>query len=86
MFTLRWTTAAVEELTSFWRGANEARRAALEWAITDLDYRLSRYPHEEGESRPGGYRVTFSWPLAILFAIEHDPQIVRIYHAWTYRR
>jgi hypothetical protein len=86
MFTVRWLTVAADELQVAWTPADETQRAAIEWAINDLDYRLSRYPTEEGESRPGGYRVTFSWPLAILFAVHEDRQLVRIHHAWTFRR
>lgn len=85
MHAIDWLHAAVDELQVLWTTADAAGRAVLEWAITDFDYRLARDPHNEGESRPGNYRVAFSWPLAILYTVDDDRGLAQIHHVWAYR-
>jgi hypothetical protein len=86
MYALDWLHEALYELQAYWSGADPSRRALLEWAIMDLDYTLSRDPHNEGESRPGNYRVAFSYPLAVLYTVDDYRHLAQIHHVWTYHR
>ena len=86
MYSLDWLHSALDELHALWGVADASQQAALEWAIMDLDYNLSRDPHNEGESRSGNYRVAFSWTLAILFTVDDSRGLAQVHHAWTCRR
>lgn len=86
MFSLDWLLDATDELQAYWSGTDGGRQALLEWAIMDLDYVLSRDPHNEGESRSGNYRVAFSYPLVVLYTVDDYLRLVKIHHVWTYRR
>lgn len=49
MFQVVWSQRAMSELTAIWLSVGVNERPTLSWAITDLDYRLSRDPANEGE-------------------------------------
>jgi hypothetical protein len=66
MFRVVWLQIALDELADAWLQGDSALRKAITAASHDIDQRLGRDPHEEGESRPGGRRLTFAAPLAAL--------------------
>jgi hypothetical protein len=45
-----------------------------------IEQRLGSDPLNEGESRPGGRRITFVPPLAVRFRIESDGRSVIVLH------
>jgi hypothetical protein len=86
MYRVLWSATARDELTTIWLAADERRRRAITWALDDLDYRLSRAPGTEGESRRGSVRIAFERPLAILFEVDEDSRTVHIGHVGPYGR
>ncbi|MBN9120116.1 MAG: hypothetical protein J0I06_13280 [Planctomycetes bacterium] len=66
MYRVIWAPAARVELAAIWNSASTGDDQLLIWAVSDLVFRLERYPETEGESRYQNMRVTFSWPLAIV--------------------
>lgn len=66
MFRVEWLQIALDELTNLWTQSNSAQRQAITSASHALENRLRRDPANEGESRPGGRRITFVplWPFA----------------------
>jgi hypothetical protein len=78
MFRVEWLQIAVDELTTLWTQADSAQRQAITSASHALENRLRCDPANEGESRPGGRRITFVTPLAVRFQIEADGQTVTV--------
>jgi len=64
--------AALDELARIWISANSALRSAVTSATRNIDRRLSRLGAAAGESRPGGRRILFEFPLTIIFRPEAD--------------
>lgn len=83
MYRVIWANAALTELATIWNNAPASDAQLLVWAVADLAFRLERDPENEGESRPMGTRVTFSWPLAIWFHVRTDDTVL-IRHIWRY--
>ena len=67
MFRVEWLETALNELTALWLKADETERRAITSATYSIDQLLSRDAINEGESRPGGLRITFVPPLAIRY-------------------
>jgi hypothetical protein len=86
MFQVEWAQSALDELSAIWTPANSSVRQAITAASHTLDQRLQRDPRNEGESRPGGRRLTFVPPLAVRFQIEADGQTVTVLHVRLFRR
>ncbi len=85
MFRIRWARRALDELTILWTNADSAQRQAITQASHDVEVRLLRDPHNEGESRPFGRKVTFEPPLTVIFQIEPDGQTVSVLHIRVFR-
>lgn len=83
MFRVIWANAARTELATIWNTAPASDDQLLIWAVADLAFRLEHDPENEGESRYGNMRMTFSWPLAIWFEVVTS-DTVWIYHIWRY--
>jgi len=62
MMRVEWHQGALDDLMTIWLQANSAQRQAITKASQIIDERLSRDPFAEGESRPGGRRITFVAP------------------------
>lgn len=86
MHRVIWSATARDELTTIWLAADERKRRAITWAIDDLDYRLSRDPGTEGESRRGAVRIAFGRPLVVLFQVDEDARAVVIGHVGSLGR
>jgi len=86
MFRVRWERRALDALTNFWTLADSTLRQALTAASNEIDRRLQRDPHNEGESRPRGRRLLFVSPLAVVFRIEKDGQTVSVLEVRMFRR
>jgi hypothetical protein len=55
-------------------------------AANNIDARLQRGAHDEGESREDGTRVMFEFPLGVQFEIDDEDQVVWVLHVWRVRR
>ena len=62
MVRVEWLQVALDELTTLWTRADESQRQAITTASHTIDQRLGTDPIREGESRPGGRRITFVPP------------------------
>lgn len=86
MFRVEWLQIALDELTNFWVQADSSQRQTITAASHALEQRLRNHPANEGESRPGGSRITFVPPLAVRFQIEADGQTVTVLHVRLFGR
>lgn len=86
MFRVDWLQSALDELANIWTGADSPQRQAITAASHGIDQRLRSDPEEEGESRPGGRRVTFVPPLTITFQVEANEPVVTVIHVRMFRR
>jgi hypothetical protein len=85
-FQVDWLQIALDELTDLWTRADSIQRQAITAASPLLEQRLKIDPANEGESRPGGRRITFVPPLAVRFQIEADGQTVTVLHVRLFGR
>lgn len=81
-YTVLWTPSAESELARLWTTA--ADRAQLTNAADALDAALARDPRALGESRGGETRIAVEPPLAVLFDIDEDDRIVRVWDLWQW--
>lgn len=86
MFQVDWLQTALDDLASAWVQAVPPVRQAITSAAHRIEQRLRRDPHNEGESRPSGRRVTFEPPLTVTFRVEADGQTVTIIQVRAFRR
>ena len=86
MFRARWERRALDEVARLWMQADSAQRLAITAATHTIDQRLARDPHNEGESRSRGRRITFIPPLAFSFRIEPDGLTVSVLEVGLFRR
>jgi hypothetical protein len=84
MFRLRWEQKAFQELADCWNNASPADRRAITPAAHEAEQRLRRDPRHEGESRPGGRRIIFVPPLAVIYRV--DGRLVSILGVRRYGR
>jgi hypothetical protein len=85
-FQVEWLQAALDELTSLWLQADSAQRRVITQATHAIELRLGSDPLNEGESRPGGRRITFVPPLAVRFCVESDGRTVTVLHVRMFAR
>jgi hypothetical protein len=86
MFRVRWERRALDEIARLWTQANSVLRQAITAASHAVDQRLRVDPHNEGESRSNGRRITFIAPLAIIFRIEADGHTVSVLQVRLFQR
>jgi len=86
MFRVRWKRSAVNDLARIWVAADSALRQAITAASYNVEFRLRVDPRNEGESRPGGRRITFEPPLAVTFCIGKDGRTVSVLHVRLVKR
>src|SRR5437016_1781735 len=63
MFQVEWLQTVLDALADLWTQADSSQRQAITAASHAIDQRLSKDPHNEGESRSGGFRIMFAPPL-----------------------
>jgi len=80
-YSVRWLPDAEQELAALWMPAN---RRAVTQAANQIDQDLSKSPESLGESRPGGLRIYFVSPLAVLFRVSSEDRLVQVMHVWTF--
>ena len=75
-----WEPSAERDLTEMW--LRSRMRHAINRAADQIDVELERDPHDCGESRDGGRRVMFVWPLGASFKAGENEQEVRVISVW----
>ena len=86
MKRVEWLQSALDELAALWTQASSSQRRAITTASNTIEQRLRRDPHNEGESRSRGRRMTFVPPLAVIFRLEPDGQTVTVLSVGLIRR
>ncbi len=86
MFRVEWLETALEELAALWLRADSESRRLVTAAARALDEALTDRPEEKGESRAEGERVFFSFPLGVVFDVDHNRSVARVLHVWDIRR
>jgi len=71
-------------LRQTWETADESLRNAIGAALQRIDHELRTNPHHKGESRPGGTRILIEAPLAVVFAVDEERQLVRVLRVWAF--
>ena len=83
MFTVAWTPAALDDLTTAWTSAEPAVRQQINAAMTLLERHLRANADRLGESREDdGTRVLIVEPLGIEFIVSIPDRMVTVFHAW----
>jgi hypothetical protein len=85
MFSIFRSHDAQAPLRQAWEQGDDTLREAICRASQDLDQRLSRDPHEQGESREDQSRILFEAPVGVLFEVDQDNMLVRILRSWAFR-
>lgn len=81
-YTVEWLEPAEQELAAAWLRSSD--RMAVTNAANELDRLLRIAPESQGESRPGGRRIAFCKPLAIIYRVYPDQSLVLVSFAWVY--
>jgi hypothetical protein len=81
-YTVLWVPGAEQRLAELWMDATD--RDAITKASHAIDQQLKTDPLNQGESRPRGRRVLFESPLGVLYRVEEQDMIVRVYHVWLF--
>ncbi len=71
-YTVFWKRHAEDQLAEIWSAAND--RSAITKAADEIDDLLRHRPSAEGQSRPDGRRIMFSFPLGVLYRVIEDRQ------------
>jgi hypothetical protein len=77
-----WVPGAEQRLADLWLNATD--RGAITKAPHAIDQRLRDDPLDDGESRPGGRRILFETPLAVLYRVIEQDMFVHVLHVWLY--
>lgn len=86
MFALVWENTALDQLAEAYVAADSAVRAQMAASVEALNTNLRDDPLAVGESRIGGFRVTFVPRLAVLFHVSEVDQTVRVVRLRRSRR
>lgn len=81
-YTVIWKPDAEDELALIWTNATD--RDAVTQAADTIDQMLEIEPGSKGESRPGGRRIAFIEPLAVIFRVYKKTRKVSVLHVWRY--
>jgi hypothetical protein len=84
MFTLNWEGMALDQLADVYVAATAEERERI--AVEALNARLRADPLAVGESRVGGFRITFVPRLTILLHVSEASRTVRVIRLRPSRR
>jgi len=85
MFQVRWHVAPRDSLATAWLDSDSATRRLINSAVDEIEQMLRSDPPDAGESRPGGRRIMFVTPLAIVFHVEENERLVSVLDLWLIR-
>ena len=77
-----WTRAAESRLAQMWLASR--MRHLIKEAADEIDASLAQNPYDSGESRDADRRVTFLWPVGVLFTIDEIQKQVKVVSVWQY--
>lgn len=83
MYTVVWLPDAENELAELWM--KSSRRNAVTQAASEIDRRLAENGALEGESRQSHFRITFEFPLAVVFRVDQENQAVFVGQVWEFQ-
>jgi hypothetical protein len=78
MFQVIWRKHALDDLAKLWIATDAEEGRLLNAACARIDHLLERDPHNEGEGRTRGRRITFVSPLAVMFRVQADGKTVKV--------
>ncbi len=79
-YTVVYRLSAESHLAELWNDATD--RQQITNAADEIDSRLAKDPHHEGESRSADTRIVFVRPLAVLFEISDPDRMVHVLKVW----
>ena len=83
MFTVAWTPAALDDLTTAWTSAEPTVRRQINAVMTLLERHLRANADRLGESREDdANRVLIVEPMGIEFTVSVPDRMVTVFHAW----
>lgn len=80
-WTVVWMASAERKLAELW--ADSEKRSELTDAVNDIEARLKLRPLDEGEQRSPPFRVTYQYPIGVLFAVSPDDRLVTVVRLWS---
>ncbi len=86
MFRVEWLQSALNELAAIWLKADSSTRDAVTVAARQIDRQLAARPEQQGESRTGGRRILFVYPLAVVFRVDAQRRTVSVLNVWRFVR
>lgn len=86
MFRVDWHSSALDEIAVIWTGADSNLRKTIAAAGHAINQRLRADAPNDGESRPGGRRLTFAAPLAVIFQVDAAAMTATVLHVRLFRR
>ena len=78
MFTVIWLDAILDKLADLYVAAGPDERQRMADGVDALNRRLAARPLDEGESRDGSLRITFTGLLAVRFRVNQADRTVRV--------
>ena len=75
-FSVQWRASALATLAHLWTQSDD--RQSITLASNRLDRRLATDPMNEGESRNEDERISFEYPLQILFRVDEPRREVNV--------
>ena len=85
IYQVRWSQAAINELTTAWMNADQEKRRAITAAAHQIDLILQHDPANKCESRPQDQRVFMHAPVGVLFEVQERLGVAWINQAWVFR-
>ena len=86
MYTLTWSTRALDLLVELYVALPLEEQRRLAAAVDAFNNRLKAQPLDEGESRGNGLRIAFTAGLAIRFRVNEVQRTVRVTYVKRYGR
>lgn len=79
-YSVIWLPDVEQELAAIWMQAGD--KTAITQSANQIDAALRRNAPNEGESRPGGRRILFVFPLGVIFRVLPDNRTVQVSRVW----
>lgn len=78
MCRLNWSRAFQDWLGTVWDAINQDDRLRIANAINAISHQLTHYPLGNSESRSGKRRIAMERPLAVIFSIDFETDVVTV--------
>jgi plasmid stabilization system protein ParE len=81
-FTVVYLPSAEDQLAELWLSAED--RDAVREAADEIDRLLGQHPQDVGEARVSNLRILVRQPIAVLYDVRPDDQLVKVWAAWQW--